>query len=690
MNRSRAQVEPPGAPEAGTRFRTGIVGAGMISDHHVAALRALSNAELVGIHDADPQRAEARAAQWSTTAFESLEALVATGVDVVHVLTPPSTHAGVATEALDLGCHVLIEKPLADTVEDAQRVSAKAAETGLVATVNHSLLYDPQVAAALEQVRAGAIGHVVAVDVFRTSSYPPYEGGALPPHMRDAAYPWRDLGVHCLYLIRELLGEIQDVEARWRSLGGEPNLAFDEWRALVPCERGVGQFQLSWNAQPPESQLLIHGSSGTLRVDLFAMYRTRRAATGLPKAAERIVNAYAESLRPIGEVPVNAWRFARGEIRPYQGVRNLISDFYARLAAGQPPPVAIEDAIVIVDWLERTARAAEAERSRDLDRYSSSPKAEFLVTGASGSLGSAVVRRLLDEGRSVRAFVRRIPEQPLPGLEYVFGNLGDPDAVDRAVRGSEVVVHAGAAMSGPWPEHLGATVVGSRNIIDACRRFEVSQLVHVSSLSVVHRGDGTDLIDEETALEPRAELRGAYTQAKLEAERAVSTAAAEGLACVILRPGLIFGQGIPLLSPAIARRVGSRWVVLGDGRLPVPLVYISDVVDAILAAVERGLVGGEVIQLIDDERLTQGEVLALAGIDRKVLRLPRAALMLAGGLSEYPLAKLGRHSPIGRYRLSSAMSEAEFASDRARLLLGWTPRVGVLAGIEREVGSASQ
>ena len=82
-------------------------------------------------------------------------------------------------------------------------------------------------------------------------------------------------------------------------------------------------------------------------------------------------------------------------------------------------------------------------------------------------------------------------------------------------------------MKGGWPEHLGATVVGTQNVIDACRRHDVRQLVHISSMSVVDWAGaaGGGPVDETTPLEPRPEERGAYTRAKLEAERLVSAAA---------------------------------------------------------------------------------------------------------------------------------------------------------------------
>ncbi|HEY5938322.1 MAG TPA: NAD-dependent epimerase/dehydratase family protein [Kofleriaceae bacterium] len=666
-------------------YRAGMVGAGNICEFHVAAVKKLPGVELVGIADLDRERAQANAEKWGTTAYADLDALVAAGANVIHVLTPPAAHAKVARAAIARGCHVLVEKPVAEDPDEARELAKLAAEKGVTISVNHSLLYDPQVKRALDAVKAGALGTVVSVDILRGSEYPPYEGGPLPPWYRDAGYPFRDIGVHCLYLIQELLGSIEDVEAEWRSLGGDPNLAFDEWRAIVRCARGLGQFQLTYNTRPMQSQLIIHGTKGVLRVDLFAMFHGKRSSTPLPKAAERLVNAFADSIQPLIDVPIGVWKFVRKEVQAYQGLRDLVAEFYRRLETGEPPPVDVGDAAQVVEWVEKVARAADREYEDKVAEFKLSDHVPFLVTGASGSLGKATVRRLLNEGHRVRVFVRRIPSVQQENVEYCFGNLGDPEAVDRAVRGAETVIHVGAAMKGGWPEHKGGTVVGTQNVIDACKRHGVSQLVHISSMSVIDWAGsaGNGPVSESANLEPRPDERGAYTRAKLEAEQLVVAAAQAGLPCVILRPGQIFGGGIPLINGAVARNAGGRWLILGDGKLELPLVYIDDVVDAIMASIAKRLTGGEVIQIIDPEHLTQDEVLGLTGNTRPIMRVPRAVVFALGKLSEIPLGAIGRQSPIGVYRLQSALARLHYESNHASKVLGWHPRVGVREGIKR-------
>ncbi len=673
------------------KHHVGLVGAGYVAEYHVAALRRLPDVELVGVTDLQVERARALAERLGTRAYPSLAALREAGADAIHVLTPPDSHADVAIAALELGCHVLVEKPLATSVEDCQRVQVAAEDKGLLASVNHSLLHDPQVVRGLELVRSGKLGQVVSVDILRGSIYPPYRGGPLPPQYRSAAYPFRDLGVHALYLFQAFLGSIEGVSAIWDSKGGDPNLAYDEWRALVRCRDGLGQFQLSWNVKPMQSQIIVQGTRGVLRIDLFLMFQALRRSMPVPKPIERVMNALTDSIQPLVDVPVGVVKFASGVVKPYQGLRDLVAAFYQALDGERPVPVTLADATAVVRWVEEVAAAAEAEHAARVARLPRSETAEVLVTGASGGLGGEVLRRLAS-GRRVRAFVRRPTGEVPPGVDVALGDLGDPEAVERAVRGVRMVVHVGAAMKGGWDEHERATVVGTRNVVEACRRHGVKKLVHISSMSVIDWAGGNGgVLSESSPYEPHPEKRGHYTRGKLEAEKIVRAAVVEqALPAVILRPGQIFGGKIPLLTPAIARRVGGRWLVLGDGELKLPLVYLDDVVDAIVTALDGPLAGGEVIQLVDPHVLTQNEVLARA-LPRaaKIVRVPPAPLFAAGWLSEAVLAALGRKSPMSAYRLKSALARVGFASERAGELLGWEPRVGVVEGLRRAAGGGS-
>ena len=675
---------------ASIKHRAGLIGAGHISPYHAAAVRRIAGVELAGVYDPDAKRAQALAQRFGTKAVGSIAALAAEGADVMHVLTPPDTHAELAIGALQLGAHVLVEKPLATSVEDCERIGAAARESGLRACVDHSLLYDRRIRAALQAVRSGRIGRVVSVNVLRGAAYEPYVGGPLPPQYRSAGYPFRDLGIHQLYLLAAFLGPIEDVRADWSAGGGDPNLAYDEWFAEVRCRDGRGHVHISFNARPLQNLLLVQGTRGILRIEQMSMLSTKRTAMPLPKAIERAVNAYGEAFQTALQMTAGMAGALLGTVRQYDGVQRLVAEFYRTLDAGLPVPVSVEEATPIVGWVERVARAADA--SLEPPPSVSLPDAPVLVTGAAGALGSAVVERLRQRGRSVRAFVRRRGLRAMPpDVQTEIGDLRDAAAVDRSVRGCRVVVHAGAAMRGNWNEQYSSTVIGTQNVVESCLRHGVEQLVYISSLSVVDwaANGGSDAISESSPLEPLAHLRGAYTRAKLEAEQVVRRAVAErGLRAVVLRPGQIVGGSLPLLNDSVARTLFGRHVVLGDGEIQPPLVCMDDVVDGIYSAMERMLVDGEVVQLVDDELPTQNDILcAIAENGSRPVRIPRSVVFAAASLSELAFWPLRRTSPLSRYRLRSALARRSYRSQHADRLLAWRPRVGVRGVMNPRAGT---
>ena len=154
---------------------------------------------------------------------------------------------------------------------------------------------------------------VLTADIFRSSIFQPYRGGPLPPQYGDGGYPFRDLGVHALYMLRIILGPIDEVQAQFWNAGSrssDPNLYFDEWRAIIRCAQGSGHVTLSWNVRPLQHLLVVQGTRGTIRSDLYSMFVTKRRNTPAPKAIERVVNVMAESAGAFTGVTAGAARFA--------------------------------------------------------------------------------------------------------------------------------------------------------------------------------------------------------------------------------------------------------------------------------------------------------------------------------------------------------------------------------------------
>jgi len=681
-----------------TRLRVGLVGAGYISEFHARAIQRVPNARLIAIADVVNTRATSLAARFNVSkVFPTMEAMMNEGVDVIHILTPPATHAQLAIAALKNGCHVLVEKPLAISVEEVDRISAAAAVAQKSVCVNHSMLYDRFVSKALNLVRSGAIGVPLSFDYFRSSEYPPYRGGPLPIHYQDGGYPFLDQGVHAIYLAESFLGAIEDAKTFYGTHGGDSNLLYDEWRVAAKCQRGTANIQISWNVRPLQNWFVVQGTKGVLRANLFAMWLTHTAQLPLPKAPARALQALSEGLSICAQVPANVARFAAKKIVQYDGLHSLVAAFYRALQTGAPMPVPVEQARSTVYWTNRVSEEGDAAKIKFQSQFQTVGNAKVLVTGANGLIGRHLVRRILQEGNRIRLFVRRPPEAEFMNdrnIEVFLGDLGDPAAVDRAVVGIEIVYHVGATMKGSVHDHERGTVCGTQNIVDSVLRHHVPRLVYISSLSCLHAAVARrgDVVTEDWPVEPYPTKRGAYTQAKTAAEKIVLDAVRDRhLRAALLRPGRVFGPGMTLLTPEVARKMGNVLVILGDGTRELPLVYVEDVIDAAVLAAETSKFDGRVFHIVDRTKVTQNQVVrdynSKNAEKSKVLHVP-VAIVYGLALGFELLSKvLNRPVPLSIYRLKSALARMKFDCTRAENELGWQPRIGVASGLQETMAA---
>lgn len=462
---------------------------------------------------------------------------------------------------------------------------------------------------------------------------------------------------------------------------------------LAECERGLGQVYLSWNVRPLQNVLIIHGTRGVVRADIFGMSVTARRSGPLPGHAERIANTIGEGRRMITQVMGNVLRVVRKKLRQYHGLQELVGEFYKAIASDGQSPVDVRQGRSAVLWTEHVAAKANEAKRRYEARFATKGTAEVLLTGATGFIGRHLLRRLLNQRERVRILVRRTPPPDVfesDRVETFLGDLGDPAAVDRAFHGIREVFHLGATVEGEAEDFECATLAGTRNVVESCIKHGVQKLIYMSSLSVIHAAAACNgkPIKEDFPFEPYPERRGLYTQTKLAAEQMVRDAVRKrGLRAIILRPGEVMGPDKVFLSGAVGRDVAGRVVVLGSGKSIVPFIWVEDLVDAILAAAERGPLDATAFNLVDPEELTQDELarhyLQALGRKPRLAHFPLFALYPTAAGLQVALGLLGKQSPITPYRLSSALGSRRFDCSTAKEGLGWEPRVGIRAGLDR-------
>ncbi len=318
-----------------------------------------------------------------------------------------------------------------------------------------------------------------------------------------------------------------------------------------------------------------------------------------------------------------------------------------------------------------------------------------LVTGGGGFLGSAITRMLRERGDEVRSLSRhRYPALDQFGVEQHCGDLANPDVVDRAVRGSEIVFHVGAKAGfwGPCREYYRANVIGTRYVLAACRRHGIAKLVYTSTPSVVHTGDDLNGVSE-TAPVPR-HFEAHYPATKAIAEREVLAANSATLATVALRPHLIWGPGDNHLLPRLIDRVKvGKFRFINGGKNLVDVIYIDNAAKAHLQAADRlapgSNVAGKAYFLSQGQPVVMCEfvnrLLAAANVSPVSKNIPYRAAYAIGWMLEFihTAFNIKTEPRLTRFVVRQFATNHWFDIAAAKRDLGYEPTVSTEEGLKR-------
>ncbi len=332
---------------SGSKLRVGLVGCGIIAESHAPYVRK-AGGEIVGVADASLVRANDFADRFQVQRiYGSVDELVEhEGCDVVHVLTPPHTHADVAIRALERGVHTLVEKPVALRAEEVVAMGEAARRGGALLTADHNRLFDPPMLEARRLVEEGALGELVAVESYQAGSASERQWlGSL------AGGGIGDLIPHPLYLQLAFLGEVEEMVAH--SWGGPSPDRPEELRVLMRGRDRSGVLTISMNASPGLNTLKLCGTKATVEVNLNNMTLIRRRDYAVPKIVAKPLPNIDESAQLMRQVIRNTVDFLRGKVRYYPGMGELIARFYAAVRNGGEPPVTVDQAAQVVRVTER-------------------------------------------------------------------------------------------------------------------------------------------------------------------------------------------------------------------------------------------------------------------------------------------------------------------------------------------------
>ncbi len=318
-----------------------------------------------------------------------------------------------------------------------------------------------------------------------------------------------------------------------------------------------------------------------------------------------------------------------------------------------------------------------------------------LVTGGGGFIGLALVRALREQGIAVRVLGRhKYPRVEALGAENVQGDIRDLDTVTRAARGCDTVFHvaAKAGIWGPYREYYSINVVGTENVITACRREGVPVLVQTSTPSVVF--DGRDLEGVDESVPYAAKPLCHYAATKILAEKKVLAADGNGLRTAAIRPHLVWGPGDTNLIPRLmARGREGSLKIVGSGDNRVDIAYIDNVVLLHLLAAENlgqdGRAAGKAFFIGQREPVVLwpwiNSLFAEMGVPEVRSRVSLPAARAVGRVLEtvYGLLRLDREPKMTRFLAEQLALSHWFSKERARNLLGYREQVSTEQGMER-------
>ncbi len=675
-------------------IKVAIVGCGNIANVHFRFISKYIERNNIAICDKDELRLSdfSKQVKVDNCYTELAELLEKFQPQVVHITTPPATHKNISLLCLQKGSHIVLEKPMCLSTEEAKEIIQEAQKHNLFVCVDHMRVFDPMIIETKKILDSGKLGNLINVsagysyDFFeRVQSDPAAKwieklpGGVffdlLPHHLSvlDALLP--NLKVEESMITRNSRGTITDLTC------------------LFSSSQATANIHMSLGIFPLKNYIEFECSQGTIRVDLRNFLITIRKNYGLPNAIERIVENLSLGSQMLLGTFKTVVKFFLGKLDSYAGMDYIIKNFYKSISEKTDSPVSHEKAEKLMALMEEIF-SKDLAPSSSLAQKELDP-ADILVTGGTGFIGRRLINRLLEEGHKVRLFTHQSGEH-LNSLynspiQIVTGDIYNYSDVERACSGVKTIFHLAAAMKGSWGYHLDTTITGTKNILQAVHKLSTEHLIYVSTLNVYNAKNYPQgkTINEDFPYEDHPEKRGAYSQAKLEAEKEVLRYKKEhDIPVSIFRPGLVYGPGGNNLPKDVTIRVSKILAMtMGWGVRKLPLVYVDNVIDALILAKENREKSLDIFNILDDEYPSQRKYIKKykkITQDRFfVIYVPLLFVYLGFWALEIMVSLLLKKTIILRYKLKSISYSPKHSTEKLQKSLGWKQNVSFEEGMKR-------
>jgi UDP-N-acetylglucosamine 3-dehydrogenase len=239
------------------KIRVGVIGVGAMGKHHSRIYSEMRAVELVGVADIDVQAALELAAKYNTEAFNDIEHLLKNDLDAVSIAVPTSLHKDTALKAANHGVHMLIEKPIAESLKSADTIIDVARRENLKLMIGHVERFNPVILTLKKLIAAGKLGEILSISCRRVGPY--------PPRIKDVGIII-DLAVHDIDAISYLYGK---KAMKVYAIGGNNSHIKEDYASiLLQYEaKKSGIVETNWLTPHKIRKITVTGTEGVAHAD---------------------------------------------------------------------------------------------------------------------------------------------------------------------------------------------------------------------------------------------------------------------------------------------------------------------------------------------------------------------------------------------------------------------------------------
>jgi predicted dehydrogenase len=284
--------------------------------------------------------------------------------DVIHVCTPPKTHADLAISALDAGCHVLLEKPMATSMEEAKRILGARDRSGRQLCIMHNHIFDPPISRVRKAFENGTLGELLYGEgrYFLDLQKMIHEHLNRPHHW---AYTLKS-GIageflpHTIYLLQSFLGQCRDIQLMQETddFSKEKEHLPKVLALQLRFDKAIGRILFIYSMPYGHFNIDLYGTRAAAHINMMDLTSSiERIRGGLPLAAARMESTLEQAFQRIYQTLCNSMCILTGRLKRRPGHRALIQKFYDALRNGKPVPIPGEYGMAMVQTMDQIDRA---------------------------------------------------------------------------------------------------------------------------------------------------------------------------------------------------------------------------------------------------------------------------------------------------------------------------------------------